>query len=815
MKEILHLLKKYLKPKAKKENNDLLVKDEKPKYGINVKRTPKKFDFFEAVYACDSKKNSLWRKIIKRKTSVQILGVMAILICVLFIIDENYFTAASSIGIYVFFVISKLKKIVMKNYYNIILIISAAVIIYTGIHMSSVEGYESELIAKSISYIGDTGITEKVGINRRVVYNVADSLSGRNLIPVIKKGVKTLEPQRKNDLILNIEKYLLEGQENFENYFVLGKLYLEKNQIRRSSVYFEQAYNLDLNNDFDTIYEYVKTLQLRGEYDKIQEISESMRNTDSTIIYHIRGALDYNSGMYQEAIKLYKKIIKEKNDDGYLYAVLANCLLEVGKIDEAENYIEIAIDLDEKFYYTNFIKGLVHFEKGEFIQANKFFKESNIQYNTKVAKGYILLTSLKLNEAKYFNREWNKLKTERENSPEFSYVKALINLELFNLEEALIEIEKTIELNSDKSKYYALKAEILMGKNNLEEVVENLKIAFEQNMKDIHALKTFGKLLIYLNEPINAEQIFSQIIEYNPYKPDIIAYLGYTFNAMDNKESAYDLIKIGIEAAPLNYEVYYIKAITDYERKRYNSAIESVDLALELNRNNLYIKRLKILIMKKLGLEEESRRLAQEIIMLHPNDNLNKLLYIDSIINIEEQLDELDNLGSLEDNWTKAYETKAKKLLSMGRYEDAAIAASKTVETFSEIYTEIDNLYKLINLSKASTYNYFPKYLEYKGQEFELNNHRKLVYLNKLIKSNPYFKDFEYLKGMIYIEEENYSNAIESFEKAYKLESNYNESVVTNKDIFEALLEVYKQTDNQEKIDETNTIISNLKLLEG
>ena len=167
-----------------------------------------------------------------------------------------------------------------------------------------------------------------------------------------------------------------------------------------------------------------------GNNIKASSIVDQLQKTKPYVYYinMIFGDINFFGGDYKKAYELYKKAseIKEKLMDDYLSLRMAECLINIKKLKDAEDIlssISVRIYSDK----VEFFKGYVAYLKGDYKNSIAILKNliNVIQYRQR-ALFYIAMSYIKLNDKKHAVEYFNKLKAINPNSEYINILKALL-----------------------------------------------------------------------------------------------------------------------------------------------------------------------------------------------------------------------------------------------------------------------------------------------------------------------------------------------------------------------------------------------------
>ena len=226
----------------------------------------------------------------------------------------------------------------------------------------------------------------------------------------------------------------------------------------------------------------------------------TMKQTGSQILQ--QALTSHKEGRHEEAIKLYRSVLKVQPDNVIIYYNLGVTLREFGKIDEAEASYKRAIELKSDFILAHYNLGNTLKAQGKFEEAKVSFKKA-IELKPDYIEAHHNLGSTferlnKLNEAEASYKKVIKLKPDlaeahnnlgmtinklgRLDDAEACYKKAIElkpnyteahnNLDILLIENKLINI---ITIKRSKKKNKVNFSDPFIGKRNIEkELIANL-----------------------------------------------------------------------------------------------------------------------------------------------------------------------------------------------------------------------------------------------------------------------------------------------------------------------------------------------------
>ncbi len=251
---------------------------------------------------------------------------------------------------------------------------------------------------------------------------------------------------------------------NAENYYKTAKCYIAKNLLNDAVMYLEKAVSLD-ENEPKYLSELARIYYKKNNFEKAKEAFEKIitlvpesawaySNLGNIYFYHLDDIdtaykyytfavdvdLDYDWGLYnlasvkvlfkefEEAIVLYRRACEISPNNELFQFALAHTYYRAGLVDDAINLFKKLLEKSENNEDVLFCLGKMYFkDKKDNVRAKKYFE---------------------------------KAKLLDENNAEIYYYLAQILFFDFDKKNAIINISRALELDSDNDKYKAMRNRI-------------------------------------------------------------------------------------------------------------------------------------------------------------------------------------------------------------------------------------------------------------------------------------------------------------------------------------------------------------------
>lgn len=160
-------------------------------------------------------------------------------------------------------------------------------------------------------------------------------------------------------------------------------------------------------------------------------------------------------------------------------------------------------------------------------------------------------------------REFSEGITEDQANPLLFYYRGLAQENNGNVEEAVSDYQKTIELKPDFMLPYSRAAKIYARQQNYEKASEFYQKSVELGDQDITTLYNYGVVLINLGKSSEAKAVFENLLSLDEDYADAYYHLGIISIGQGDSERAKELLQKFIELDPENTNAPIAKKIID------------------------------------------------------------------------------------------------------------------------------------------------------------------------------------------------------------------------------------------------------------
>ncbi len=112
---------------------------------------------------------------------------------------------------------------------------------------------------------------------------------------------------------------------------------------------------------------------------------------------------------YEKVIALCRQMLDQDADNVVALAEMANAYWHLGRVYQAENYVDKALQLDENYYLAWYNRGLIAFKREHYDEAARAFQRT-VDLQPDFANGWNMLGLTRLHQRRLEEAEMNLLK---------------------------------------------------------------------------------------------------------------------------------------------------------------------------------------------------------------------------------------------------------------------------------------------------------------------------------------------------------------------------------------------------------------------
>lgn len=484
-----------------------------------------------------------------------------------------------------------------------------------------------------------------------------------------------------------------------------------------SEIFAEGVKEKLLGNYPDALENFEKALEMNPKDDaamyEIARISLSQNNPEKALllieeacelnpdnIYYLEfyGKLLNSFENYQEAAKVYKKLILANPYNADYYNQLAVSYLFDGKPDDA---IAVYNDLEALIGVTEEISVKKQSIYLQYRQINKAIEEIEAlcaQFPTE-SRYYAILAELCV--ANGFNdralEAYNKIIEIDPNNPYVHISLAEFYKKQGDATTAFEELKTGFanpRLDIDS------KIQILLNYYTVTEIYSNLKdealelseILIATHPDDPKAYSMYGDFLYQDKQFAEAQKVFYKVISIDSSKYLVWEQLMFTNSQLEDQEALFKDSKLAMELFPEQPLPYFFTGISYYQKKDWNNCIKTLNDGLKLVVNNTLMETQFYAYLgdayNQVKDDAKSDEAYDRVLELDPDHDyvLNNYAYYLSLRNenLEKAADMAKRATELEPNSSANQDTYGWVLYKMGKFEEAKIWIGKAMENEEE-----------------------------------------------------------------------------------------------------------------------------------
>ncbi len=328
-----------------------------------------------------------------------------------------------------------------------------------------------------------------------------------------------------------------------------------------------------------------------------------------------------SQGTAEEAIKIYKEIIKDRPDTTMAYHNLGRILYKLGRYDAAiKNYNKaIEINPENADAYNNL--GNIFYSQKKYKAAIESYNKA-IEISPEYADAYYNL-GLAFNElGNYDNviKNYNKVIDINPKNADAYYNLGLVFNKLGNYDNAIKNYNKVIEINPEHADAYNNLGNIFHSQKKYKAAIESYKKAININPKYAIAYNNQGTIFYNQKKYKAAIESYKKAIKIYPKYAIAYYNLGLAFNVLGNYDKAIESYTRAIEINSEYAIAYNNLGAIFYNQKKYKAAIESYNKAIDINPEDADAYNNRGLAFKNLGEYDNAIKSYNKAIEINPED---------------------------------------------------------------------------------------------------------------------------------------------------------------------------------------------------
>lgn len=193
--------------------------------------------------------------------------------------------------------------------------------------------------------------------------------------------------------------------------------------------------------------------------------------------------------------------------------------------------------------------------------------------------------------------------------------------EVKEYDNAILYLQKAIELNPQSSGVYYNMGLVYSDKGNIDKAIQLYEKAIEQNPQDYRAYINLGLVYSQKGNLDKAIQLYEKAIELNPQNSIAYQNMGQVYSDKGNLDKTIQLYEKAIELNPQDSITYYNLALTYSDKGNLDKAIQLYEKAIELNPKYFYAYYNLAIIYYEKGNIDKTIQLNEKAIELNPRSS--------------------------------------------------------------------------------------------------------------------------------------------------------------------------------------------------
>lgn len=340
-------------------------------------------------------------------------------------------------------------------------------------------------------------------------------------------------------------------------YFKRAQRYIAEDDFKRSIDAYKKAIEKGYKKGSmhrEIAYIHMKENNIRFAVDALK--SALKYEIEKEVIYKELGRLYHNEGRYKMAINEFKKAVKINPDDIDTRKELAVVFERNNDLMSAVKEYEKTIDLGSNDPQTRLVIGRIYYMLGKNDLAEKFIFEA-IGAGLDTAECYATLGRVYIEKNEYIKAidELQKAVKIAPLNVEFHMDLARL-YERIDINEAIVEFEKSVELGYCKTDIYLILGRLYMMKKDIKKAIRNFRKVKARFLDDVNIDFEIGKVYESSGEFEKAIQYFEKAVNASNKNNSFRIYLGNAYIRAHNKDRALELLKYAYRHAGESMESY-------------------------------------------------------------------------------------------------------------------------------------------------------------------------------------------------------------------------------------------------------------------
>ena len=368
-------------------------------------------------------------------------------------------------------------------------------------------------------------------------------------------------------------------------YYARGNSYNNRGNSNRAMEDYSRA--IELNPNFYLPYNYRGELHERlgnydeaiADYDKATEL-----NPDYFWPYYSRGWIYSRLGEYEQAILNFDQAATIEPDYGSIYSNRGQAYLQIGDIEQALSDYDLAISLTPSSYSLKVARALIYLEIGEYGLMLNDLEQAVLLSDQYTYSSFVLRNNdWKNGEYATFFTVIDELIMKVPDNAHLFLIRGVANSILGQDEEAIIDLEKAIQIDPENTCGYSLRGDLYEQISEFDKAVADFSRVIELDPENEEAI--LQRAYAYRNNEQYQEALldFERVLEFSPQKLDVLSNIAYLhFYLGEYRKAIVDYEELA-QLQPQTDSFHYMLGLSYAAEEKHERAIENYNIAIDLS----------------------------------------------------------------------------------------------------------------------------------------------------------------------------------------------------------------------------------------
>jgi len=368
------------------------------------------------------------------------------------------------------------------------------------------------------------------------IFLVACGGDDRSDVDYLSSAKTSLSDNELKTAIIHLKNSLKQNAENGEARWMLGQVYLEIGGGGEAEKELKKAIDLGVTGE-QVIVDLFNALMMQNKYDEALKFvnkysSNSKVESESMMVLKANVLLE--QGNIKEAKNIYLNLLESGTKHLGKHIGLAKVAYIEGDLKKSSEYLAKGKSIDKnsidfKFIEAEIAMSELEYEKAEEIYSNIVSRETIRKISKNLSMGLVGLVKSQIAQNKIEDAKQNVAMLEALNKDSLllKYIKGIIAFRSGDYTAAKAHLMEVVKLNSKFSPALLLLATSNFALVNYEQTSEQLNRYLSINPGHIQASKLLATTKIRMNQPKEAVESLSVIVDNSTEDAELIALMGH------------------------------------------------------------------------------------------------------------------------------------------------------------------------------------------------------------------------------------------------------------------------------------------------